>query len=293
MKIANCKTELLAEAGISLTPRFSGVAPRLANHPTVSTVSSRWQTLETVAAAPASINTLLKQGVKGNRPSPRPPVHAGLGRFLLCALALLAAAMPLAAQTKPLYENNFQQAELDKLPDDFMLIDGGFAVKAEGGEKFLELPGAPLETYGVLFGPSEGSNIVVIARFFGTGKGRRYPTFAAGLNGIGGYKLQVSPGKGKLEIYRGETVAAAVPYAWKSGAWTFLKLQIRQAQEGVFKVEGKAWVQGEAEPKEWTIALEERNLSAPGRPSVWGCPYAGTPIRFDDLRLEAAESAKP
>src|SRR6266705_1564487 len=60
-----------------------------------------------------------------------------------------------AQQAKPLYENDFEQAALDKVPDDFLVLDGQFTVKEEGGNKFLELPGAPLDTYGVLFGPTE------------------------------------------------------------------------------------------------------------------------------------------
>jgi hypothetical protein len=42
------------------------------------------------------------------------------------------------AQTKPLYENNFETAEVGKVPDDFLVLDGAFAVRAEGGNRFLE-----------------------------------------------------------------------------------------------------------------------------------------------------------
>src|SRR4051812_9030800 len=80
------------------------------------------------------------------------------------------------------YQNDFEKAELNKVPDDFLVLEGEFAVQEENGNKFLELPGAPLDTYGVLFGPNLKENSSVSARFFGTGKGRRYPTFAVGLN---------------------------------------------------------------------------------------------------------------
>src|SRR6266705_5565560 len=112
-----------------------------------------------------------------------------------------------AQQAKPLYENDFEQAALDKVPDDFLVLDGQFAVKEEGGNKFLELPGAPLDSYGALFGPTETEDISVSARIFGTGKGRRYPTFGVGLNGQGtsAYRLQVSPAKKALELFKGDT----------------------------------------------------------------------------------------
>jgi hypothetical protein len=55
----------------------------------------------------------------------------------------------------------------------------------------------------VLFGPTETADVQVSARIHGTGKGRRYPTFGVGLSGVGGYRLQVSPAKKLVELYRG------------------------------------------------------------------------------------------
>ncbi len=196
----------------------------------------------------------------------------------------------LAQESKPaggkvLYENNFENAAAGKLPDDFLVLDGAFAVQAEGGNKFLELPGAPLETFGVLFGPNETSDVAVSARIFSTAKGRRSPAFAVGLNGAGGYKLQVSPGKRAVELFKGDTVAASVPYAWEAGAWTLLRLQVRKLSASQWKVEGKVWKQGAPEPAAWTIACEEKTEPTAGRASVWGMPFSGTPIRFDDLEV--------
>src|SRR5881396_567376 len=143
---------------------------------------------------------------------------------------------------KAIYENDFEKAELNKVPDDFLVLDGQFAVKEENGNKFLELPGAPLDTFGVLFGPTEKEGTAVSARIFGTSKGRRYPTFAVGLNGQGtsAYRLQVSPAKKSLELFKGDELKATVSYEWQSGAWTRLRLQVRKVKEGQWKVEGKA-----------------------------------------------------
>jgi hypothetical protein len=60
---------------------------------------------------------------------------------------------------------------------------------------------------------------------------------------------------------------------------------VRPAPGPIWKIEGKAWLQTEAEPKDWTIALEEKAEPHPGRASIWGSPYSGTPIRFADLRV--------
>jgi len=190
-----------------------------------------------------------------------------------------------AAEAKILYENNFEKAEAGKLPEDLLVLDGAFTVKAEGGNKFLELPGAPLDTYGLLFGPTESANIAVSTRVYGTGKGRRFPTFGLGLNGVGGYKLQVSPWKKLLELYKGEELAASAPYTWESDSWTILRLQIRKTGES-WTIEGKAWKEGAAEPAGWTVSHEEKTEPAAGRASIWGSPYSTTPIRYDDLLLK-------
>src|SRR5213592_1739138 len=139
-----------------------------------------------------------------------------------------------AQQAKPLYENNFEKDALNKVPDDFLVLDGQFAVQEEGGNKFLELPGAPLDTFGALFGPTEKEGTAVSARIFGTGKGRRYPTFAVGLNGQGtsAYRMQVSPANKALELFKGDEVKATVSYEWQSGAWTRLRLQVRKVKDG-------------------------------------------------------------
>jgi len=196
-----------------------------------------------------------------------------------------------AADSKPIYENNFNSAALDKVPDDMLVLDGGFAVKEENGNKFLELPGAPLDTYGVIFGPTEASGLAVSARIQGTAKGRRSPTFAIGLNGNAGYKLQVSPAKKMMELYRGEEMLTNAPWNWESGSWLMLRLQSlpseNAGQPGV-TLQARVWKQGEPEPKSWQISHVDKG-APPGRPSIWGMPFSGTAVRFDDLMVTKAE----
>jgi hypothetical protein len=206
------------------------------------------------------------------------------GAVAALSFALLAPAG--AAELKPVYENNFTAAVVDKVPDDMLVLDGAFGVKEEGGNKFLELPGAPLETFGVLFGPTEAAGLNVTARIHGTGKGRRFPTFGIGLNGVGGYRLQASPAKKLIELYKGDDMVTNAPFTWASDSWTMLRLQSRKMKDGEFKVEGKAWKQGDPEPKEWLIAHTDKAETPAGRPSLWGNPYAGTAIRYDDLKVE-------
>ena len=199
------------------------------------------------------------------------------------AVALEAVAFAQADQ--PLYENNFEKATTGPVPEDMLVLDGAFAVKGEAGNKFLELPGAPLETYGVLFGPTGRDDIAVTARIFSTARGRRTPAFGIGVNGQGGYRLQVAAAKRLVEFVQDDDVKASVPFEWQPGKWLHLKLQVRKVAADQWKVEGKVWWQGEKEPENWTITADESKEPLNGRASIWGMPFAGTPIRFDDLTV--------
>ena len=216
-----------------------------------------------------------------------PPMK--LPRLLPLALLGVIASSPAAdAPAKPLYHNDFEASEAGKLPVEMMVMAGDFAVKQEGKDgKFLELPGEPLDTFGLLFGPTPKGDATASARFFGTKKGRKFPAFGVSLGGVGGYRLQVSAGKKMLEIFQGDELRQSVAYEWKDESWTSLRVQVRKAG-AAWIVEGKAWPAGTPEPTAWTITLETKEEPPAGRAGIWGSPFAGTPIRFDDLDLSPA-----
>ena len=204
--------------------------------------------------------------------------------------ALFAFALPsFAAADAPVYANDFESAEVGRTPKDLLVISGAFTVRADGGNQFLELPGAPLEMFGALFGPEGKDGVSVSAKFFGTKTGRKFPAFGLSLNGAGGYRLQVSAGKRQLEIFKGDELRTGVPFEWTDGAWLSLRIQLRKAPAGAWTIEGKAWPATGAEPEKWSIVLEEKDAPAAGRPGIWGSPFSGTPIRFDDLAITAAK----
>ena len=213
-------------------------------------------------------------------------------KFLrLLSLVLLAASAPdraCAAPEKTLYHNDFEAAEVGKLPAEMMVMSGDFAVRQDAKEgRFLELPGEPLDTFGLLFGPTPAGEATASARFFGTKKGRKFPTFGVSLGGVGGYRLQVSAAKKTLEIFQGDEPRQSVAYEWKDESWTSLRVQVRKAKDG-WVVEGKAWPAGTPEPAAWTITFPTKEEPPAGRAGIWGSPFAGTPIRFDDLDLSPA-----
>jgi hypothetical protein len=208
---------------------------------------------------------------------------------LTCFTGALAALMLLAPlHAAAVFETDFSKAEVGKVPEEFLVLDGQFAVQETNSNRYLELPGAPLETFGVLFGPSQEQGLAIRARIQGTSQGRRFPAFAVSLGGVSGFRLQVSPGKKALEILKGDVIVATAPFGWKSGQWTWLRLQLRAAGDAVWVAQGRAWLEGDAEPADWMVKAEVKEKPVPGKSGVWGQPFAGTPIRFDDIRVEPA-----
>lgn len=200
------------------------------------------------------------------------------------------SAAPEPAGVKAIFENDFERAAPGDLPDGFLVIDGGFTVKEVEGNKVIELPGDPLDTFGVMFGPSQKDGLMVSARIKSATKGRRAPAFGVSLSGAGGYRLQYSGNKKALEIFKADESQTSAPFNWESGTWLRLKLQVRKLADGKWIAEGKAWKDGTAEPAGWLIKLEIGEEPPNGRPAVWGNPFSGEAIQFDDLKVAPAEA---
>ena len=203
-----------------------------------------------------------------------------------------AAPQALPVQVAaPLYQNDLQKFEAGKLPDEFLVLGGEFSLVKDGDNVLIELPSDPIDAFGLLFGPTvKNEGVVASARIFGTKKGRRMPSFGVGIFGISGYKVRLSPAAGKLEILKDEIVKAAVPFEWKSETWTHLKVQARPLDKGQWKVEARAWADGEKEADTWQVQWTDSEAPPSGRASLIGAPYSGLPIRFDDLM---ADKLKP
>jgi hypothetical protein len=199
-----------------------------------------------------------------------------------CLLAFGLAAFTAEA-AEPLYQNNFEKTQIGEVPDDFLVLDGAFAVKQGNGNKYLELPGAPLDAFGFMFGPSARHGNEISARMFGTKKGRRFPVFGVALNGVNGYRLQVAPAKRAIELLKGSTVVAKVPFRWSGVEWLRLALRVEQTGAAEWTVSGRVWADGKKAPAKPTITHKEAKEPRNGKPSIWGSPYSGTPIRYDDI----------
>jgi hypothetical protein len=204
--------------------------------------------------------------------------------FIIAAIVAVTGSAD-TPNDKMLFKSDFESANVGSLPEELMVLAGEFSVSDIGGNKALELPGNPLEDFGALFGPAESDGIAVRARVFSESSKRLAPRFGVGLDGVAGYRLLVAPGQNRLQLLKDQEAVASAPLEWKSGTWTWLHLQIREVSAGKWFIEGRAWADGSSEPNEWSISFEVSETPPAGKASLWGAPYSGKPILFDDLSV--------
>ncbi|MBT5927159.1 MAG: sugar phosphate isomerase/epimerase [Verrucomicrobia bacterium] len=189
------------------------------------------------------------------------------------------------AQSEAIYKQDFQSTSVGNTPDDFLVLSGKFAVNAFASNQHLTLPGIPLDSHGAIFGPENEGNLTLTTRVRSERKGRLYPSFGIGLYGLGGHILKVVPSKKSLELFRGRESVLEVPFKWESGKWTHLSLEVVSTGNGSWNVRGKAWSNGTPEPETWQLNASTNLPPTQGKASLWGQPYAGKPILYDDIVL--------
>jgi len=204
---------------------------------------------------------------------------------LACAAVLLADAPASAPAT---YFNDFEHAAKGKPGDEFQILNGEFVIREEGGNSFLELAGNPLDTFGLLFGPGDSATLDVSARIWADAAGRIYPEFGIGSNDSGGYRLWLWPQHGAIELRKGDDAKASKPFNWKPATWLRLHLRVQQINSKLWRIQGKAWPDGTAEPADWLVSFDDTEEPTAGKASIWGVPFSGKPIRFDDLSSKVA-----
>ena len=210
---------------------------------------------------------------------------------LLCLAGLSAWAETVEATGEkdtaaPAWTEDFEQVEIGAEPENFFILEGDFQVKEVEGNRVLSLASEPLGEFGVIFGPRASGNAAVRARVKSSAAGRRRPNFAVGLNGRAGYRLRVSAGAHRLELLKGEKPVASATCKWTSESWTWLHLRIAPDAKGGWPLEGKVWTEGEPEPSGWAISWREEEKPPAGQASLWGSPFSGKAIHFDDLSVK-------
>ena len=150
----------------------------------------------------------------------------------------------------------------------------------------LKLSPDPLIECGLLFGKSSKGPMIVEGRVFTAKKGRRsFPRFAMGVHGISGYRLRVVPAQKRIELVHNEEIVKTVDFAWESEKWCSMKLAFID-NEGAPKVQAWVWMSGQEPTQEPLLEfVGEKGTSSQGKASLWGTPYSGKELLFDDLKV--------
>jgi hypothetical protein len=201
---------------------------------------------------------------------------------------VLAAALAASAQAGDLKSYTFDCEAWSEGPPpaDVFVVDGTINIKAVEGNKAIEIGTDPLVDANAQIGTSANGSASIEARVLGTKAGRSLPRFAISVHGQSGYRLMVFPVKKELQLLKGEEIVKTVPLEWTSGAWLKMKLDVKKGADGKWTIAGKAWPATGAEPADPQITHEDTGLKGQGKCSVWATPYSGTPIYFDDIKLQ-------
>jgi hypothetical protein len=205
--------------------------------------------------------------------------------FFLCLVAFL----PAADAPAPIFSQSFDQLPEGKPPEDLLILAGNFHIQSIDNNKILALDPNPLDSFGLIFGPAEHSSYTISLRVRASNTAKRFPEFGVGAPGPGGYKLWLMPATNQLQLKNADNLLTHVPYQWTSGQWTRLKFQITKTADNKTQLQGKAWPDGQPEPKEWLISAQSNQPPKPGKAVLWATPYSGTPTYFDDLQITPAQ----
>ncbi len=198
---------------------------------------------------------------------------------------------PLHANLQsPIFHEDFEKVQVGVEPEVLFILDGDFDKVRLDGNSVLRLRGEPLAEFGALFGPSRKEDISVSLRVWSESAGRRHPVFGVGLNGITGVRFLVNPATRTVKLAHDETTLKSAPLEWQSGSWMSIILQIAEVSGNLWEIRGKVWKSNQIEPSRWnTIATTDKEPRK-GKASLWGIPYSGKDILFDDLRVFETES---
>jgi hypothetical protein len=207
-------------------------------------------------------------------------------RLLLpvACLAVAAACGPFLAAAEPFSEDF--SAHPAGQPPDLMVLEGAFTVEAEdAGNHVLQIGPGELVDATVQLGPSLRSGGDVTVRAKGFQKRRSFPRFGVGLHGQSGFRLRVVPAARTVELTRQDEVIQSVPFAWSPGQWYFLRLRVEALDTGRWSVSGWVWPEAAAPPRDALVEYISEEARLEGKASLFGTPFSGQPVLFDDLRV--------
>ena len=186
------------------------------------------------------------------------------------------------------FSEDFSELEIGSEPESLFILDGAYSVQVDqNNQKSLALPGSPMGDFGLLFGPRiREKGLELRFSFFSSKKGRRMPSFAAGMGGVRGLRLRLNPASRNLVLSFDDQILKEIPFSWMGDQWWSVRFQMtpEDSNQSTF-AQYKLWPKQEAEPDTWLISEKFSIQYKGGKCALWGFPYASTPILFDDITI--------
>jgi len=183
---------------------------------------------------------------------------------------------------------DFEKVEVGKVPMEWVNCNTKFEVRQEEGQghvlvKLADNPATKRAR--VFFGDTKMSDYTVQGDVRSTQKRRQ-------MGDVGlvaqRYNLILFGNAEKVELqsWQPETArTVSKKFSWKWDTWYTLKLRVETLADKSVKVQGKAWLRGEAEPAEWTV----ERVDPPVLANLEGAPglYADAPVEvaLDNIKV--------
>lgn len=202
------------------------------------------------------------------------------------------AAETQDAPAAKVYVRTFEKDEIGKEPQGLFFVLGDWTVEEFQGKRVLRLKPTPLDVHQVIFDernneeiPAKVGDHSAQVRVHGERRGRAKPMMGVGLGGISGYMLRLNAPARKIEILYEDESVASESFAWKSGKWYVLRIDVMKTGDKKWDVRGKAWPADEDEPAKPSVRHAAVGELPDGDPSIFGFPISGLPMYFDALTV--------
>lgn len=171
-----------------------------------------------------------------------------------------------------------------------MVIEGGWGIVEEAGNKVLELQAEPVVEAAILVGPSIKDGGTIRAKIKAAKSRRAFPSLGVGLYGISGVKVRLVPAQKKIELIEGEAVVAEAAFeTWTENTWWQVELTVT-ADGDTWTAEARVWPDGSPVPGPATLSKRLPAAPGQGRASLIGSPFANKPVHFDEVKVSGGSA---
>ena len=212
------------------------------------------------------------------------PAKAGQAGFITAKLGDLTRQSWVRVVPSIPWEEDFENTPVGKNPPHWIWGGSSFKVEEKDGNKVLVKPPATrgLNRKNLFVTPPDVKGYTIQSDLMGTQNKRRRPDMGLVANR---YTLDLQGIYQRLEIRAWSSdlrMAKRIDFAWEMDVWYTMKMKV-DIENGKAIVRGKVWKKDDAEPKAWTIEVEDPLPVHEGSPALYG--YSPATIYYDNVKV--------